>query len=245
MEKDRAVLHRIFDYAVELELVEANPVTPTKRPDTDEREVVILTEDELEALLRECGDGTMLHTYALFLAETGCRCQSEGLWVRWEDVDLVDGFVWLASGRDGHRLKSGKGRWVPLTERLRMALQDHAARHRMRTYGNPPERSPWIFHHTVTRRHYRAGERVKSFRRSFTSAAKRAKLSEDFVQHDLRHRRVTTWLAEGQSPAIVQKAMGHSDIRTTLGYAHLVRQDLRQLVEHDEDQGKRALAVLR
>jgi hypothetical protein len=48
---------------------------------------------------------------------------------------------------------------------------------------------------------------------------------------DLRHRRVTTWLAEGGDVAKVREAMGHADLRTTMGYTHLVRENLRSLVE--------------
>ena len=39
-------------------------------------------------------------------------------------------------------------------------------------------------------------------------SARRAKLLPDFNQHDLRHRRVTTWLAEGKNPVHVKEAMG-------------------------------------
>ncbi|MFC1661332.1 tyrosine-type recombinase/integrase, partial [Gemmatimonadota bacterium] len=75
------------------------------------------------------------------------------------------------------------------------------------------------------------GDRIGSFRNGFNAAAKRAGLPSDLVQHDLRHRRVTKWLAEGKPAHIVQKAMGHSDLRTTLHYEHLVPEDLLCLVE--------------
>ena len=72
---------------------------------------------------------------------------------------------------------------------------------------------------------------MRSFRDSFVAAAKRAKLSPELHQHDLRHRRVTAWLAEGKSPVLVKEAMGHSDLRTTMRYTHLSREHLRGLVE--------------
>ena len=102
-------------------------------------------------------------------------------------------------------------------------------------------RSEWVFHHTLTQRGAVAGERIQSLHRAFASAAKRAGLPEDLRQHDLRHRRVTTWLADGKSPVLVQKAMGHADLATTMGYTHLVDDDLLALVEHDEDRALRAL----
>jgi len=39
------------------------------------------------------------------------------------------------------------------------------------------------------------------------------------------------WLAEEKNPVHVMEAMGHSDLRTTMGYTHLSRQHLKALVE--------------
>lgn len=227
--KDRTVLHRLFELADKWELRDGNPVARTDPPNTYGRDPVIIIDEQLEALLQACEGRPMLHLYVLFLAETGARSESEALWTQWDDVDLEEGFVWIASGRDGHRSKSGKGRWVSLTKRLEGALREHAARFRMATYDG--KRTPWIFHHTHTRRKAKPGDRMGSLRRSFSSAAERAGLPDGFVKHDLRHRRVTSWLAEGKSPALVKEAMGHSDLRTTMGYMHLAKTHLRALVE--------------
>jgi integrase len=51
--------------------------------------------------------------------------------------------------------------------------------------------------------------------------------------HDLRHRRVTTWLAEGGAPALVQEAMGHSSAAVTERYKHLVPAHLLALVQEN------------
>src|SRR4051812_33581679 len=68
-------------------------------------------------------------------------------------VDLEGGFLWIASTR-AHRTKGGKGRWVPLTPRLREAFRAHFAQYRFATYDD--ERSPWVFHHERTRRLHQA-----------------------------------------------------------------------------------------
>ena len=54
-------------------------------------------------------------------------------------------------------------------------------------------------------------------------------------QHDLRHRRITTWLGDGKSAVLVKEAVGHSDLRTTMAYTHLSREHLRALVSGSED----------
>ncbi len=43
--------------------------------------------------------------------------------------------------------------------------------------------------------------------------------------------RMTTWLAAGRSPVIVQSAMGHASITTTMGYSHLQAERPRALVD--------------
>jgi site-specific recombinase XerD len=55
--------------------------------------------------------------------------------------------------------------------------------------------------------------------RAFKKAVKAAGLRDDFTPHCLRHAYCTYLLDSGHSPRRVQEAMGHSDIRTTMGYA--------------------------
>lgn len=236
-QKDRAVLHRIFALAERLEYREGNPVSRVEPPKADTRDPVILSSDEYERLLTACVERPMVALFVLVLGESGARSESEVLYIQWEHLDLEKGFLWIDSTRQGHRTKSGKGRWVPMTERLRAALRDHAAAFRLATYDDA--RSPWVFHHLTSRRHHTAGERVGSFRRAFENASKRAKLPPAFHQHDLRHRRVTTWLAEGKNPVHVKEALGHADLRTTMGYTHLSREHLKALVEEGPRQPAR------
>jgi integrase len=238
--KDRAVLHAVFSFAETLEVVQGNPVSKVAKPKGDVREPIILDADQYQKLIAACGDRPMLALYVLVLGETGVRCNSEALWLRWEDLDFERGFVTVESVRKGRRTKSGKSRRVPMTTRLRVALQEHAAAYRLAMYDG--ERTQWVFHHQLTQRGAVAGHRLQSLHRAFASAAKRAKLPPDLRQHDLRHRRVTTWLSESKSPALVQRAMGHADLATTMGYAHLVDDALLALVANDDEEALRELA---
>jgi len=67
-------------------------------------------------------------------------------------------------------------------------------------------------------------------------------LPPEFVQHDLRHRRVTTWLADEKSAVLVKEAVGHADLRTTMAYTHLAREHLRGLVDEPPAEEVRDLA---
>jgi site-specific recombinase XerD len=231
IQKDRACLHAVFAFAEMLELRDGNPVSKVEPPKAETRTPVILDEAQYAALLKACDTRPMVSLYVTTLGEAGLRCDSEALYLRWEDVDLEDGFLRIVSGRDGHRTKSGKTREVPMTPTLRAAMREHFARYRLAVYSG--ERTPWVFHHETSRRHAKAGDRLHTLRRAFEGALERAKLPADLHQHDLRHRRVTTWLANGADVTKVRAAMGHADLRTTMGYTHLVRENLRSLVESE------------
>jgi len=243
-EKDRAVLHSVFAFADMLELREGNPVHRVAKIKSDPKQPALLISDQYDALLKACEEcaSPLVNLYIRVLGETGARDESEALWLRWEDIDFEKGFVTIVSGRDGHRTKSGKTRLVPMTPALKIALQDYFATYRFTSD------SPWIFHHTVTRGGYRRGERVGSFRRAVASAVGRANIAlkrqkQDqiparWVMHDLRHRRVTTWLAEGQNVVDVQYWMGHSSIAITMGYHHHIPKGLRPVGEQAQPLGE-------
>jgi integrase len=239
--KDRVVLHVVFAFGETLEIVDSNPVRKTKPRKGDPREPLILDADQYEKLLGACEDRPMVALYVLTLGETGVRCDSEALWLRWEDVDLERGFLTVESVRKGRRTKSGKSRKVPMTSRLRKAMAEHMAAYRMKTYRG--KRTAWVFHHELARRHAEPGDRITGLRRAFAGAVKRASLPADLRQHDLRHRRITTWLQDGHPIAIVAKAMGHSSLKVTEGYLHLVDRDLLPLVEEPTEEELRALVA--
>jgi integrase/recombinase XerD len=226
--RDLRVLRRLFNFAIDVDLVDANPTARVRAPKGDPRTPPILSDDELDRLLEAAEPDPMLHLWLLMLSETGMRSISEAMRLTWEDVDLQRGFVHVKSA-PGRRTKSGRSRWVPMTPRLRSAVQDHAARFRLALY--PGGRSPYLFHFTMTGRRAKAGERMQSLRKPFERAAKAAAMPAGFRPHDLRHRRVTTWLAGGANPVHVKEAVGHADLATTMGYTHLLPEHLRALVE--------------
>ena len=238
LEKDRAICHRMFNKAIKWGLVDSNPVSFTDKPKVEGRDPVLLEPHQLQRLYDACEDRPMLLAYVTLLAETGARCESEALWLTWDDVRLEEGFIWIDSSRDGHRTKTGKGRWVPITQALRPVLQDHFATYRFAQYGKPTKPSKWVFHHPTTRRNHIGGERVKSYRGAFSNARDEAKLPQGFRTHDLRHLRATRWLADGGDVVKVKEALGHSSLATTMIYTHLVRENLSDLpgVQPAEDE---------
>lgn len=52
-----------------------------------------------------------------------------------------------------------------------------------------------------------------------------------FTIHQLRHTRGTELVAQGQPIEIVQRVLGHRDIRSTLGYADVNESQVRTALE--------------
>jgi site-specific recombinase XerD len=126
-------------------------------------------------------------------------------------------------------------------------MQDHFAAYRFKTYKG--KRTPYLFHHVHARRRAKAGQRIGSLLRGFNAARERAAAAleeagqqvgrfRDMVPHDLRHTRITTWVAEGRDVTKVKEAVGHADLRTTMQYTHLAREHLRSLVEDPDEEAR-------
>jgi len=206
LQKDRAVLHAVMALAEQQEFIVANVVRRTAPPKIDRRSPVILSDAQFDALASACVGRPMLEMYAIVLGESGLRSESEALWLRWEDIDFSTdeapyGWLHVVNGRDGHRVKAGESRYVPMTQRLRDALRDHCARFRFAG-------SPWVFHHLADGPHHKAKDRIQTMRTALDSAVRRAKLPANFHPHDLRHTKLTK-LAAKYPLALAQKFAGH------------------------------------
>jgi len=105
---DRRALHRLFSLAFTMEYIDANPVTRVRAPKGDRRTPHILDEEEYGRLLAACAHDPMLHTYVTLLGETGMRAFSEALWLRWEDIDIAEGFVHIVTVGTGTAQRPGE-----------------------------------------------------------------------------------------------------------------------------------------
>ena len=63
------------------------------------------------------------------------------------------------------------------------------------------------------------GEPIKTIRTAFKAACKRAGL-KNLRFHDLRHTAATRMVESGVNIVSISKILGHSDIKTTMRYAH-------------------------
>ena len=135
---------------------------------------------------------------------TGCR-RSEILRLRWSEVDR-DRLV-LADGKTGPRI-------VPLNTQARCVLERR-----------PRGESPFVFPSP------RDPARPRSRNLAFWYRARREASIEDVRLHDLRHTHASHAVMNGVPVPVVSRLLGHSDVRTTLRYAHLGDRQIEEAAE--------------
>ena len=135
---------------------------------------------------------------------TGCR-RSEILRLRWSEVDR-DRLV-LADGKTGPRI-------VPLNTPARRVLERR-----------PRGASPFVFPSP------RDPARPRSRNLAFWYRARHEAGIEDVRLHDLRHTHASHAVMNGVPVPVVSRLLGHSDVRTTLRYAHLGDREIEAAAE--------------
>jgi integrase len=87
-----------------------------------------------------------------------------------------------------------------------------------------PKRNPWVFPGDVP------GQPVKEIRRFWIKVQQEANLPDVRI-HDLRHTFASLLVSGGASLEMIGKLLGHSQMQTTLRYAHLMDSPLRAGVD--------------
>lgn len=201
----RALLHRLFGWAIEQDLAENNPVAYVRRPGIERQRDRVLTEDEirtlwtaLNALPREMAAAYKLR---LMTAQRGAEVAD----MRWTDVDLESGWWTIPS----ERAKNGLAHRVflapaalALVRAMRAAVDAGLAA--PRTDGKPRVEPVFVLRNA-------RGKRQRA------NAAATFGIP-DFRGHDLRRTAASFMAAGGVSRLVVAKILNHAETGVTAVY---------------------------
>ena len=208
---------------------------------TNRRLPVVLTQPEVRGLMMEL-NGTN-HLLASLMYGTGMRVL-EALRLRVKDVEFERREILIREG------KGNKDRVTVLPENLMLPLQEHiAASRRLHTkdlsegYGavflphafaaKDPAAAlswgwQWVFPSSQRSTDPRSGEvrrhhlLEQGIQRAIAVASKRAGIVKPCSPHVLRHSFATHLLQAGYDIRTVQELLGHSNVKTTMIYTHVL-----------------------
>lgn len=213
LNKYRYALQAIFSLAVEMELIERNPVSKIKKERISNIQERVLRGEELKYFIIFSSEYS--NPYAggalLFLLFTGMRAM-EALTMKWSYLSTDRSYI------DLPMTKSGNPRRVQLNNSARAVLE-HLEALRMNDY---------VFFSNATNGHISYPRNALNW--VCDQLSKKGVLNGHLTLHSLRHSFATNLIEATGSLYVTQIALGHSSSAVTERYTHLSNQHINDSV---------------
>jgi integron integrase len=231
----RAALLFLYEFVLRRPLGFVEDVRPAK---VNRRVPVVLSPLEVRAVLDELRGAQRL--VAVLLYGGGLRL-TECLSLRVKDVDIARSEITVRAG------KGGKDRRVPMPQTAIPALREQLTRasavfardRRLRVrvdlpdaierkYPRAQEDWRWRYVFPAARVHLRDGKPWRFYlhpsvmQRAFAAALRASGVAKRAGCHTLRHSFATHLLESGSDIRTIQELLGHTDVRTTMIYTHVL-----------------------
>lgn len=190
------LLKTMMNKAVEWDLIDLNPIAKVKPPKIV-KTFNFFRREEIDRLIAEAQEP--LKTVIIILYNTGIR-RGELFHLRWRDVDL-DANNLRIWPYEGYSPKGKRPRKIPISKKLNPILKKLSK-------GKKPD--DYVL---------RPFKNVESLHKPFAAHVKRLGMKGSL--HDLRHTFASHLAMVGVPIPVIKELLGHSDITTTMIYAHL------------------------
>ncbi len=228
----------VLDMPISDELAPVRSRKPLRLP-------VVLSRTEIQALLAEI-EG--IHSLIARIMYGGGLRLMEALRLRVQDIDFGNGYLTIRAA------KGDKDRTTLLPASVINDLKQHLQRVRhtfendlktgtanvwlpgalAKKYPKAPQSWEWqyVFPSKSLSRDPRSGETRRhhmdesGLQKAIRAASKRTMINKRVTTHTLRHSFATHLLEAGTNIRVVQKLLGHADVKTTEIYTHVLQQNL-------------------
>lgn len=202
--KELACLKCLFNKAIAWGKFNDNPVRKVKLLKEDNKRIRYLEKEEIRRLIDNCA--SHLKPIVIVAVFTGMR-KSEILELKWKNIDIERGIIYLLETKNGERREVIINNTV---KRTLIAVLKHPF-------------SPYVFCEED-------GKPYANVRKSFFTALKKAGII-NFHFHDLRHTFASQLVMSGVDLKTVQELLGHKSIEMTMRYSHLSPSHKKRAVE--------------
>lgn len=197
----RSLLHKLFNVAIQLDVVELNPVTATRKPGVEQQRDRVLTHDEIRTFWTACEALPLEMRAAWKLRLLTAQRGGEVFGMRWQDVDLDDGWWTIPSSSSKNKLPHR----VPLsTSALKIVTAVRAHRNEQLQAQKNPKPPMFVL-------------RTARGKRQQAKAAATFKV-DDFRGHDLRRTAASLMAGSGVSRLVISKILNHVERGVTAVY---------------------------
>lgn len=203
-----ALLSMMFNVAIQWDILERSPTKGVRKFKEDNQKQRFLSPEEIGRLYQEMEheDNKVAVNALKLILLTGCR-REEILQLRWDDVSLESGTIFLPDSKTGSRYVQLNAAAIELLMGIDRVSQFVFPG---RDDKNKPLNNP---------------------RKCFTRLLKAAKIEGHVRLHDLRHTHASLLVNAGASLFVVQKTLGHKNPITSQRYSHLSDKTLRDASE--------------
>ena len=213
------MLSKMFNLCIDNGVITFNPCRSVKQLREENFKIRFLTIEEEKELFKAIeathtdAAGNITYPYihlkplVVCALQTGMR-RGEIFSLKWSQIDFNNGFIEVL------KTKSGKARKIPISPRLDLLLKEILA----------TSNSEYVFINSATNKPY------VDIKNAFSTVLEKANI-KNFRFHDLRHTAATRMTEMGIDLGVVQEILGHSDIKTTMRYAHPVPERKLKAIE--------------
>jgi integrase len=202
--RETAFLKTMLNYAVRRGWLSENPLKGYKLYKEKLNKLRTLSEEEFKAFCNSASD--LLKPILVMAYCTGMR-KSEILDLKWENVDLDEGYIRV------EETKNDEPRIIPINKMLNDILNS--------VQYTSSEQNVFL---------NIKGEPVKEFKTAFNGALRRSGVKK-FTFHDLRHTFATNLVMNKVDLVTIKELMGHSTIQMTMRYSHPTPEHKKLAVE--------------